>query len=303
MERHGQTDTPEYQAWCNIKNRCHNPESREYPSFGGKGIRMSERWRQSFAEFLRDVGKRPSPKHQLRRDDLTGDYSQENCRWTVENKSRFKDFTNQKFGRLTAVAPIKKPWSSKYYWRCKCDCGREVEVLGSNLSCGNTTSCGCYGRGRLGEISMRHGMSKSRIFKIWAGIRKRCNNPKMKSYDRYGGRGIKVCPQWDAFIGFYNDMRHGYADHLTLERINPDGDYEPNNCRWATMKEQARNKRNTKLIECGGEARTAAEWEEITGANRTTIGWRLKRGWTSREAIYGKAEDTTLEEISMYLVF
>jgi hypothetical protein len=216
---------------------------------------------------------------------------------------RFKDLTNQRFGRLTALLPVKKPWSSKYYWACRCDCGREVETIGSNLLRGNSTSCGCAKNEAVGALNFQHGMSKTRMFKIWAGIRKRCNNPNMTSYSHYGGRGIRVCERWDTFIQFYLDMKEGYADNLSLERINPNGDYEPSNCKWATAKQQARNKRNTVLLECDGVKRTAAEWEEITGVPRNTIWNRVKRGWTVNQSIYGKAEQTTLEEISMYLCF
>ena len=215
---------------------------------------------------------------------------------------RFKDITNQRFGKLVALEPFKKPWSVKYFWKCKCDCGRESEVLSSNLVKGNTTSCGCYGRYILGSKTKQHGMSKTRIFKIWAGVRKRCNNSNMKSYDDYGGRGIKVCEEWDSFVCFYNDMAEGYSDELTLERNDPNGDYCKYNCRWANMKEQARNKRNSVFIELDGFKRTAAEWGEIMNMGSSTIIWRIKNGWDVRRAIYGDP-CVSLNEISQYLVF
>ena len=214
----------------------------------------------------------------------------------------FKDLKGQKFGRWTVIEKYGVYKDGKYKWLCRCDCGTEAPVFSSNLLRGISTSCGCYGRNILGQKTWQHGMSKTRIFKIWAGIRKRCNNPKMKSYEDYGGRGIKVCERWNSFQLFYNDMKNGYSDELSLERIDPNGDYEPSNCRWASMKEQARNKRNTKLIELNGKSLTLAEWEDISGVGRSTIAWRIKNGWDIKRAIYGDPV-TNLSEISKYLVF
>ncbi len=215
---------------------------------------------------------------------------------------RFRDLTNMKFGKLTAISPIKKRGVSKYFWVCKCDCGRTVEVIGSNLIRNNTTSCGCYGRNILGERTKQHGMSKTRIFKIWAGMRKRCNNPNMTSYSSYGGRGIKVCSEWDSFISFHNDMKYGYADNLSLERINPNGNYCKENCRWATSKEQSRNKTNTRHIEFNGEIKTAAEWCEGIDIDISTFLNRVQNGKNILVALYGKPV-TNISEISKYLVF
>lgn len=215
---------------------------------------------------------------------------------------RFRDLTNIKFGKLTALSPIKKWGSSKYFWICKCDCGRTVEVIGSNLVRNNTTSCGCYGRSIIGNKTKQHGMSKTRIFKIWAGMRKRCNNPNFKSYSDYGGRGIKVCNEWDSFIAFYNDMKEGYADNLSLERKNPDGNYCKENCRWATMKEQSRNKTNTRYIEFNGKRKTASEWCEGVDVDVSTFLSRIKNGKDIPTSLYGN-KVTDINEISKYLVF
>ena len=162
------------------------------------------------------------------------------------------DITNQKFGRLTVIEPAARPDTAKTthhkHWLCRCTCGREKVVDGSSLRRGITKSCGCLVRERTIEVSTKHGMSKTRLYGILADMRQRCNNHNNKSYEYYGAKGIKVCDEWldkkSGFKNFYNwSMANGYADNLTIDRINPNGNYEPSNCRWATASEQNFNKR------------------------------------------------------------
>jgi hypothetical protein len=224
----------------------------------------------------------------------------------MENKkgNRFKDLTNMRFGKLLALEPIKKSYDTKYYWRCICDCGKEKIIMSSNLARGISTTCGC-GKIKLGEVTTKHGMTKTRIFKIWTGIRKRCNNPKCKSYKWYGGRGVKISDKWDNFIDFYNDMKEGYADDLSLDRINPNGNYEPGNCRWATSKIQNRNRRNNNVITYNNKSKTLAEWAELSGNNYTVINYRIKNGWDIEKAIFSPTiqKIKSIQSISKYLVF
>lgn len=215
--------------------------------------------------------------------------------------NRFSDLSNKRFGKLTALTPIKI--NNKYSWNCICDCGNEKIIMGSNLSRGISKSCGCHKKNVIKNLNKKHGMAKTRIFKIWVGIRKRCTNNKCKAYPLYGGRGIKICKQWDEFINFYNDMKYGYSDELSLDRINPNGDYEPSNCRWATMKQQNRNRRNNNIIECNGEFKTLAEWSEISNIDSRLISIRIKNGWDSKRAIYNIPNKNNLKSISKYLVF
>jgi hypothetical protein len=219
---------------------------------------------------------------------------------------RFKDLTGMRFGKLVAVEPFKKSWCSKYFWKCECDCGKEISCLGSNLLRGNTSSCGCYKDEKIGDLRRSHGLPNTRIFKIWAGIRKRCNNPKCAAYKDYGGRGIKICERWDKFENFYEDMKDGYADNLSLDRFpNVNGDYEPGNCRWATTAEQNRNRRTNVIVEYNGVSKTLTEWQMVTGIRYSTISNRIKQGWSVEDAlsIKTKKKEATMEEISMYLCF
>lgn len=217
----------------------------------------------------------------------------------IKRGNRFIDLTNKRFGKLIALNPIKI--SNKYSWECICDCGNKKTILSSNLIRGISNTCGC-GKVKIGEKTRKHGMTKTRIFKIWAGIRKRCTNPKCFSYPLYGGRGISVSKDWDEFINFYNDMKNGYSDNLSLDRINPNGNYEKSNCRWATSKQQNRNRRNNKMIECDGQIKPLAEWSEISNINSSLILARINNGWDSKKAIYTFPKNS-LKSISKYLVF
>lgn len=132
----------------------------------------------------------------------------------------------------------------------------------------------------------RHGMRHSRIYNIWRSMGQRCSNPNNNRYSVYGGRGIVVCAEWKYFIGFYEwSISNGYNDGLTIDRINPNGNYEPNNCRWVTQKVQQNNRNNNRYIEFNGNIHTLGEWSEITGINLGTIWDRLKRGWSIEKTL------------------
>lgn len=180
-------------------------------------------------------------------------------------------------GRLIHIAKPKK-------WVFVCDCGKEVHALAASVKRGQTKSCGCYHREKLSLRRKSHGLSKSREFRIWAGIFSRCTNPNATGYKNYGGRGIKVCEQWRSFERFLADMGFPKAGE-SIDRKNNDGDYSPENCRWATKLEQTSNKRNNTTVTIGSETHHMAEWARITGMSLSTIYARLKRGLSHENAI------------------
>lgn len=194
------------------------------------------------------------------------------------------DLTGEKFGKLTVVKRVTNETKNGVFWLCKCDCGNESVVKASNLRSGSTKSCGCIRKKTI--PSFRHGMSRTRMYGIWGGMKDRCSNPKYHGYMNYGGRGISVCEDWKEFTNFYEwSMSNGYQDNLSLDRIDVNGNYEPSNCRWTTMMVQSNNKRNNRFIEYNGERKTLKEWSRETGLSDACISERLKFGWSIEEAI------------------
>lgn len=164
---------------------------------------------------------------------------------------KYKDLTGMKFNRLTAIEPAGKDKYGKYLWRCKCDCGNEVITLGRGLINGHCKSCGCMKSICKKEIGTARGLSHTRIYGIWVGMIRRCSNPNYISYKYYGGKGISVCPDWQGEQGFFNFLgwaiENGYREYLTIDRIDGEKDYCPNNCRWADYSTQRRNQHRTMI--------------------------------------------------------
>lgn len=189
-----------------------------------------------------------------------------------------------RYGRFTVLERVSPINTTPIKWRCLCDCGREKTVNGSSLTRGASKSCGCLREERRAALSTSHGMSKTRVYRVWAAMIERCSVPENKSYPIYGGRGIHVCVSWKNFANFIADM--GEPDPgMTLDRVDNDGPYSLENCRWATPTEQARNKRNNRLYPYQGEMLTLGEVSERTGITVSALKWRIHRsGWSLERA-------------------
>lgn len=153
--------------------------------------------------------------------------------------SKAIDLTGQRFGRLTIIERGPNSPSGSARWRCKCDCGNETLSSAAALRSGHTRSCGCLGLEHATQAKIKHGETHERLYDVWAAMKRRCDNPNVDAYKYYGGKGIKVCDEWhDDYAKFKAwALAHGYAPELTIDRIDPDGNYEPSNCRWITFAE------------------------------------------------------------------
>jgi hypothetical protein len=192
----------------------------------------------------------------------------------------FVDHTGRRFGLLTAVRYENRKWL------CRCDCGNETWVFAGNLNKGNTRSCGCL-RGIFNRaVRTTHGSSKKPEYRVWADVKGRCSNPGHSGYYKYGAKGIRMCEAWAAsFEAFYADMGPRTSPLHSIERKDVRGDYEPNNCVWATAAEQAMNKTNSHRITAHGETLVIAEWARRLGCHAGTVQTRLKLGWAPVDAV------------------
>jgi hypothetical protein len=190
------------------------------------------------------------------------------------------DLTGQSFGEWTVLREGERnPTRNTTRWVCKCSCGTERSVSTGMLMAGESKSCGCKKAKDAAARMTRHGMSGSKFHNIWMGMIKRCSNPNEPLYKYYGARGIIVCERWLTFENFRDDMLEGYAPHLSLERKDNDGPYDPSNVKWATDVEQARNKRNTAWLETPWGRISLAEAAEKAGISQQCLAHRIKRGW------------------------
>lgn len=205
---------------------------------------------------------------------------------------RFKDLTGQKFGRLTVLRKATdeeigdRDRKRGVFWCCQCDCGNaELAIVPSGaLKSGHTQSCGCIQK----EKTSKHKLSNSKIYSIWSHMKDRCFNPNHYAFSSYGGRGIKICKEWtESFESFYNwALENGYEEGLSIDRINVNGNYEPNNCKWSTMKEQGNNRRTNRLITFNGKTLTMSQWCEELNVPSYIIKSRINQHkWSIEQAL------------------
>lgn len=205
----------------------------------------------------------------------------------------FVDLTGRKFERLTVLGIVGKQNKTLVY-ECRCDCGAMVKVLRSALPSGHTRSCGCLAREITSRARTKHGHNRNPgmitpEYHAYHGMLRRCSNPRRPDYARYGGRGIKVCDRWrgvDGFIRFLEDMGPRPGAEFSLDRIDPNGNYEPGNCRWATVYQQARNRRSVRQVVFEGSPMSLPDACEIAGIRVALVRQRMDRdGWSFERAI------------------
>lgn len=200
--------------------------------------------------------------------------------------SRIEDLTGKKYGRLTVIRRAENDKYNHKRYLCKCECGNEVLVAPHELVHGRTVSCGCYQRQIVSQCASTHRMSDTRIYRVWASMRARCKNKSNRDYRFYGGKGIKICEEWNEFQNFYNwAIESGYTDELTIDRIDYNGNYEPSNCRWATREVQANNTSRNRYLTLNGKTMSMADWAKSLSIPYRTLQWRLGNGWSEERTL------------------
>lgn len=207
--------------------------------------------------------------------------------------TRAYDLMGRRFGRLLIVERAGSTAGRMALWRCVCDCGGEKITVTRSLTSGAAQSCGCYHKERSAEACrarlLRHGQTaggNSRTYRIWANMVSRCTNEKFDSYPYYGGRGIIVCERWREFSSFFEDMGEAPAG-MSIDRVDSNGPYAPENCRWASKTQQANNRRGNVILNIDGESMTVAQWALRDGAAPAkAIYGRVARGWGHKDAVF-----------------
>lgn len=202
--------------------------------------------------------------------------------------SKYINITGKVFGRLTAVERVKNDRHGRTMWLCLCSCGSEVKVLAYSLRSGHSKSCGCLKRDLARAVTTTHGSSKTKTYKLWAGMKDRCNNPNNSAYFYYGDRGIGYCKAWEFFEAFSKDMGPRPRG-ATLERLNNNADYSPDNCVWASKTAQANNRRSNKHLTFRGTTKTVSQWSNELGIPYGTLWSRIRLGWPVEEILMGRA--------------
>lgn len=197
------------------------------------------------------------------------------------------DLTGQRFGRLVVLSRTDNKGKNTA-WLCKCDCGNITKVITPNLKGGKSKSCGCGVIDSLIKRSRTHGEShKTRLYSIWRGMKDRCYRQTHPYYNHYGGRGITVCPEWKTSYVAFRDWAksHGYSDDLSIDRIDNDKGYSPENCRWASNAQQANNQSRNRQITFQGRTQNLTQWAEELGISFPVLHYRLKHGWSIEDSL------------------
>lgn len=195
-----------------------------------------------------------------------------------------ENLIGKRFGKLVVTSQAKRGrWGSM--WAVRCDCGASKVVLGSNIRHGKTMSCGCLQKQATKKASTTHGKLCTKEWNAWNSAKQRCCNPNLRNFHNYGGRGIKMCLRWLSSPEVFLDDMGKCPANFSLDRIDPNGNYEPSNCRWADINTQANNRRTNHRLTLNGVTKSITQWSEVLGLSLGAIKGRIKRGWTTERAL------------------
>lgn len=201
------------------------------------------------------------------------------------NMGKFVDLTGRKYARLLVLGlHSKAARAHTFYWKCRCDCGKEIVAMGANVKSGHTKSCGCFQEETRGQHTITHGGSSSKCYCVWKTMIQRCTNPNHDKYKYYGGRGITVCESWKKFANFRNDMGDP-PDGLQIDRIDNSSGYQPSNCRWVTKSVNMRNRRGAVKVMVNGEGVPAMTFAETNGLPYHYVRRRVHWGLSGSEIL------------------
>ena len=200
------------------------------------------------------------------------------------------DETGNRYGRLTVLGRDNTKSKHDAHWICKCDCGNIFTTKGTRLRNGRCKSCGCLQKELLSKRQTTHNQTNTRLYRIWNNLKDRCFNKNCKDFCNYGERGISVCENWIHSFESFRDwaINNGYNDILQIDRIDNDKGYNPENCRWTTIKQQARNRRTNRTYEYNGKQLCLIELAEICGLSKDALRYRLNAGYSLKDAMFTK---------------
>ena len=201
-------------------------------------------------------------------------------KYDIKKLPKYTRLEGERFGKLT-VKRLVEIRNNNAIWECRCDCGNTITATTATLKFGMVCSCGCL----IVELMTTHGMTKSRQYHIWQAMKTRCDNPRAINYSKYGGAGITYDPAWELFENFWTDMEKGYADNLTIERMDNSKGYSKENCVWADYRTQNLNKTNNVVLSHQGVSMTITEWADVLKVDRDRLYYQHRQGLTDEQII------------------